>query len=73
MDVRGANFNVEVQGQMADSWTETRLPRGGVGFFTARGEASRVRWVQITHQYDMLGRLCAYLAPYDTTNGSWQP
>lgn len=73
MDVRGANFNVEIQGQMADSWTEKRLTRGGVGFFTARGEASRVRWVQITHQYDMLGRLCAYLAPYDTTNGSWQP
>ncbi len=73
MDLRGANFSVEVQGQMADSWTESRLPRGGVGFFTARGEESRVRWVQITHQYDMLGRLCAYLAPYDTTNGSWQP
>ncbi|MBZ5635775.1 MAG: hypothetical protein LAO55_21815 [Acidobacteriia bacterium] len=73
MDMRGSDFTVEVQGQMADSWTETRLPRGGVGFFTASGEASRLRWVQITHQYDMLGRLCAYLAPYDTTNGSWQP
>jgi hypothetical protein len=73
MDVRGSNFSVEVQGQMADSWTETRLKQGGIGFFTARGEASRVRWVQITHQYDMLGRLCAYLAPYDTSNGSWQP
>ena len=73
MDVRGSDFAVEVQGQMADSWTETRLPRGGIGFFTASGEASRLRWVQITHQYDMLGRLCAYLAPYDTTNGSWQP
>jgi len=73
MDVQGSNFSVEVQGQMADSWTETRLPRGGVGFFTAHGEESRVRWVQITHQYDMLGRLCAYLAPFDTTNGSWQP
>jgi hypothetical protein len=73
MDVQGSDFSVEVQGQMADSWTETRLPRGGIGFFTASGEASRLRWVQITHQYDMLGRLCAYLAPYDTTNGSWQP
>ena len=73
MDVQRSNFSVEVQGQMADSWTETRLPRGGIGFFTASGEASRVRWMQITHQYDMLGRLCAYLAPYDTTNGSWQP
>ena len=73
MNVQGSNFSVEVQGQIADSWTESRLPRGGIGFFTARGEESRVRWVQITHQYDMLGRLCAYLAPYDTTNGSWQP
>jgi hypothetical protein len=73
MDVQGSNFTVEVQDQIADSWTETRLPRGGIGFFTASGEASRLRWVQITHQYDMLGRLCAYLAPYDTTNGSWQP
>ncbi len=73
MDVQGSEFAVEVQDQIADSWTETRLPRGGVGFFTASGEASRLRWMQITHQYDMLGRLCAYLAPYDTTNGSWQP
>jgi hypothetical protein len=72
-EVRGSDFTVEVQGQIADSWTETRLPRGGVGFFTASGEASRLRWMQIMHQYDMLGRLCAYLAPYDTTNGSWQP
>jgi hypothetical protein len=73
MDVQGSDFALEVQGQIADSWTETRLPRGGIGFFTASGEASRLRWMQITHQYDMLGRLCAYLAPYDTTNGSWQP
>jgi hypothetical protein len=73
MNVQGSDFSVEVQGQIADSWTETRLPRGGIGFFTASGEASRLRWMQITHQYDMLGRLCAYLAPYDTTNGSWQP
>ena len=73
MDVHGSEFTLEVQGQIADSWTETRLSRGGIGFFTASGEASRLRWMQITHQYDMLGRLCAYLAPYDTTNGSWQP
>jgi hypothetical protein len=73
VDVNGDNFSVAVQGQMIDSWTETRLPRGGVGFYSSRGEESRVRWVQLTHQYDMLGRLCAFLAPYDpTTNGRWQ-
>ena len=75
MDVHGDIFALTVQGQMVDSWSEPRLRKGGVGFFTARGEASRLRWVQVTHQYDILGRLCAYLAPYNipSTNGSWQP
>ncbi len=45
------------------------LQHGGIGFFSARGEESRVRWVQVTHQYDMLGRLCAYLAPYNIPAG----
>jgi hypothetical protein len=75
MDIHGDVFALTVQGQMVDSWTEPRLRKGGVGFFTARGESSRLRWVQVTHQYDMLGRLCAYLAPYNipSTNGGWQP
>jgi hypothetical protein len=72
MDINGDDFLLEVQGQVVDNWTEPRLRRGGMGFFSARGEQSRVRWVQVTHQYDMLGRLCAYLAPYNIpSNGSW--
>ena len=75
LDVRGNDFALSVQGQMVDSWSEPRLRRGGIGFFSGRGEESRLRWVQLTHQYDMLGRLCAYLAPYNvpTASGSWQP
>jgi hypothetical protein len=76
MDIRGDDFALSVQGQMVDSWTEPRLRRGGIGFFSARGEESRLRWVQVTHQYDMLGRLCAYLAPYNIAPASvdgWQP
>jgi len=75
MDVHGDEFALTVQGQLIDAWSEPRLPRGGIGFFSAHGEESRVRWVQVTHQYDMLGRLCAYLAPYNipSTTGSWQP
>jgi hypothetical protein len=72
VDVEGDDFSLGIQGQVIDSWKEPRLPHGGVGFFTARGEESRVRWIAVTHQYDMLGRLCAYLAPYEIpTNGSW--
>jgi hypothetical protein len=73
MDVHDDTYLLAVQGKVVDSWSEPRLARGGVGFFSPRGEESRLRWVQVTHQYDMLGRLCAYLAPYNipTTNGSW--
>jgi len=75
MDIHGDSFALTIQGQMVDSWSEPRLRKGGVGFFSARGESSRLRWVQLTHQYDTLGRLCAYLAPYNipSTNGGWQP
>jgi hypothetical protein len=71
VDAHDDDFSLEVQGQMIDSWSEPRLRRGGIGFFSARDEESRVRWVQVTHQYDMLGRLCAYLAPYNIPTGSW--
>lgn len=64
LDVHGDTYVLAVQGQIVDTWSESRLKRGGVGFFSARGEESRMRWLELTHQYDTLGRLCAYLAPY---------
>jgi hypothetical protein len=64
VDVRGADFTVIAQGQVVDFWTDHRLQHGGVGFFASRGERARVRWVEVSHQYDALGRVCAYLAPY---------
>ena len=70
--VHDDTYLLSLQGKVSDSWSEPRLPRGGVGFFSSQGEESRVRWVHVTHQYDMLGRLCAYLAParIPTANGS---
>jgi len=75
MDVHGDDIALTVQGVMIDSWTEPRLKHGGIGFFGANGEDSRLRWVQVTHQYDMLGRLCAYLVPYNipSSSGSLEP
>lgn len=63
-EVSGPNFTVRIQGQVAATWTDERFRSGGVGFFSERGDQSRIRWVEISHQYDMLGRLCAFLAPY---------
>jgi hypothetical protein len=72
VDVRGSDFTIMVQGQVVDFWSDNRLSQGGIGFFCNRGERARLRWVEVSHQYDALGRLCAYLAPYgiDGKNGN---
>ncbi len=72
VNTRGGDFTIMAQGQVVDFWTDNRLKHGGVGFFCNRGERARLRWVEVSHQYDALGRLCAYLAPYgmDSRNGS---
>ncbi len=67
MDIRGADYTTYIQGQVVDTFTDSRLEQGGVGFYSARGEQSMLRWVELTHQYDFLGRLCALVAPYDLT------
>ena len=71
VNVRGSDFTVMAQGQIVDFWSDSRLTSGGVGFFCNRGERARLRWVEVSHQYDTLGRLCAYLAPYgmESRNG----
>jgi len=68
MEVRQENYVLTVQGQIVDSWSEQRLKSGGVGFFSAKGELARLRWVGVWHQYDALGRLCAFLAPYSISD-----
>jgi hypothetical protein len=66
VDVQGSDFAIRAQDQIVDFWSDDRIPRGGVGLFCAHGEKARVRWLEVSHQYDTLGRLCAYLAPYGT-------
>jgi hypothetical protein len=72
VSARGSDFTILAQGQVVDFWSDSRLTHGGVGFFCNRGERARLRWVEVSHQYDALGRLCAYLAPYgiEGRNGS---
>jgi hypothetical protein len=65
MDVSGNRFTTYIQGGIVDSFEDDRLESGGVGFYSPRGDRSFLRWVEVTHQYDYLGRLCALLAPYN--------
>jgi hypothetical protein len=63
VEVHGDDFTIMSQGEVLDFFSDSRLKSGGVGFFCARGEKARLRWVEVSHQYDTLGKLCAYLAP----------
>jgi hypothetical protein len=78
LQAQGSNFSVYIGDRLAAFWTDTRLPIGGVGFFSSKGENSRIRWVRVEHQYDVLGRICAYLSPSAVAslnshlNGSWK-
>lgn len=68
--MQGSSFTVFVDGTLVDFWRETGFQRGGVGFIRGAGESSRLRWVNVSHQYDLLGRLCALLAPYNFEQAS---
>ena len=63
LEARGRDFVMYAQDQVVDAWSDGALKKGGVGFFCGKGEQARIRWVEVTHQYDRLGRLCAYLTP----------
>ncbi len=63
LEAKGSDFSVRVQDRIVDAWTDSRIPIGGIGFFSGKGERSRISWLDISHQYDVLGRICAYLSP----------
>ncbi len=63
LDVHGDRFALSVQGQPVDSWSEPKLRKGGIGFFSDQDAGSRIAGLQVNGQDDVLGRLCAWLAP----------
>lgn len=62
LSVRGDRFLTSVNGQLVSSWTDTRLSRGGVGFFSEDGESSLVKWVSLTEHDSFLGRLVSHFS-----------
>ena len=65
MDVEGSSFTTFVNGQIADTWSDSRIGFGGVGFFNDKGCDARIHKMSISHQNDAVGKLCAMLVPHD--------
>ena len=63
VEAHGSDFTILAQGEVVDFFSDARLASGGVGFFCNRGESARLRWMEVSHQYDTLGRLCAFFSP----------
>jgi hypothetical protein len=62
VDVRGNRFMASLEGEPVDSWTDDAPKKGGVGFFSEKGERARLYWMKIATNQDWLGRFCAYLS-----------
>ena len=62
--VEGSSFITSVNGQIADTWTDTQIGWGGIGFFNEKGGDTRIHKMSVSHQADMLGKLCAMLTPH---------
>ena len=65
--VVGSSFTTTVNGQIADTWTDTRIDWGGVGFFNDKGGDARIHRVSVSHQNDFIGKLCAFFKPHAST------
>jgi hypothetical protein len=48
--VLGNRFTTYVDNQLIDTWTDSKLPKGGIGFFSDPGERAAVRRVAINQQ-----------------------
>ena len=62
VSVQDNRFLTSVNGQLVSSWSDNRIPRGGVGFFSEDGESSMLKWVTVSERDSMLGRFVAYFS-----------
>ena len=62
VNVLGDHFITSVNGQVISSWSDQRLHRGGVGFFSDEGESSTLKWVSLSERDSVLGKVLAYFS-----------
>ena len=58
--VQGDRFLTYLNGQVISSWTDSRLKRGGVGFFSDGDDEQRVSWVNLSERDSFMGRMLAH-------------
>jgi hypothetical protein len=59
VEARGNQFVTRINDEFVDSFTDSRLPSGGVGFFSGSDESARICWLRIVDRDDTLGKICS--------------
>jgi hypothetical protein len=62
VSVRGNRFLTSVNGQLISSWMDSRISRGGVGFFSEDGESSMLKWVSLSERDSFLARMASHFS-----------
>lgn len=62
VNVKEDRFVTFVNGQVISSWSDRRLRRGGVGFFSDDGESATVKWISLAERDSLLGQVIAYFS-----------
>ena len=62
VSVRGERFVTYVNGQPVSSWSDNRLHRGGIGFFSDQEDPQRVAWVSLSERDSVLGQMLGRLS-----------
>ena len=58
--VKDDRFTTAINGQIVDTWRDTRYAKGGVGFFAEPGERALVSWVRVNDAEGLLGKLFSF-------------
>jgi hypothetical protein len=62
VSVRGNRFLTSVNGQLISSWMDSRISRGGVGFFSEDGESSVLTWVSVSERDSFIARIASHFS-----------
>ncbi len=62
VNVQGQRFLTSVNGQVVSSWTDGRLSRGGIGFFSEDGESALLKSVSVSERDSFLSRVVSYFS-----------
>jgi hypothetical protein len=76
VNVEGDHLITTIDGEEVDTFTNTTLASGGVGFFSEANERARLYWMRVSKNDDWLGHMCGFLAGDDAARATaelWGP